>query len=275
GFPGTPSLSTLTGRVVHDGLDEHIDFAASNKVINQIYRNMVWSDRGNYHGIPTDGPQRDERQGWLGDRSSESKGESFLFNVSQFYSKWMNDIEDSMNSEDRINDVAPAYWPLEKENVVWPATFFIVSAMLHQQYGDDAVIQEHYPAMKRWVEHMRTLIKDDLMPVDVYGDWCVPPKALHEIFNEDPAAKTSPEILGTAYFYYILHLMSQFAVISGHGEDQREFDELALRMKTAFNEKYFQASVNQYGNGTQTSSILPLAIGLAPEERKHAIVHAL
>ena len=32
---------------------------------------MFWGIRGNYRSIPTDCPQRDERQGWLGDRSAE------------------------------------------------------------------------------------------------------------------------------------------------------------------------------------------------------------
>jgi alpha-L-rhamnosidase len=275
GLSGAPSLSMLTGRVVNDALEEDADLVTSNQVINDIYRNLLWSERGNYHSIPTDCPQRDERQGWLGDRSGGSKGESFLFNVSQFYSKWEQDIDDSMDAKGRINDLAPAYWPLYNENVVWPASFFMIADMVHQQYGDDTIIQQHYPAMKRWVDHMCTSIKSNLMPVDVYGDWCVPPKSLREIFSTDPASKTAPEILGTAYFYHILRLMSQFAVTSGHPEDRQSFDELASRMKTAFNETYFHASSDRYGNGTQTSSILPLAVGLAPEEYKQAIADAL
>jgi alpha-L-rhamnosidase len=147
--------------------------------------------------------------------------------------------------------------------------------MLHQQYGDGTFIEEHYPAMKRWVDHMRSLAKNNLMPVDVYGDWCVPPKSLHQIFSDDPASKTSPDVLGTAYFYYILRLMSQFAVISGHPSDQPEFDELAARMRAAFNETQFNASSHQYSNGTQTSSILPLAVGLVPEDQKQAIAETL
>jgi len=275
GLPGRPPLSLLTGRVVYDALEENSNFATSNKVINKVYRNLLWSDRGNYHSIPTDCPQRDERQGWLGDRSAESKGESFAFNVEQFYEKWLQDIDDSMDAEGRINDVAPAYWTFYNENVVWPASFFIVANMLHEQYGDDTAIQEHYPAMRRWVMHMRPLMQNSLMPVDKYGDWCVPPKSLNEIFSNDPGTKTAPEVLGTTYFYAILRLMSQFASISGHSQDQHEYDELASRMRTAFNGALFRPESHQYSNGTQTSSILPLALGLAPDDEKQAIADAL
>ncbi len=74
GFPGKPTLETLSGRVVHDDLEVVGQFTCSNELVNQIYKNIVWGTSGNYRSIPTDCPQRDERQGWLGDRSEESKG---------------------------------------------------------------------------------------------------------------------------------------------------------------------------------------------------------
>ena len=32
---------------------------------DRIYHNAFWGVRGNYRGMPTDCPQRDERLGWL------------------------------------------------------------------------------------------------------------------------------------------------------------------------------------------------------------------
>ena len=77
GFPGKPDLNSIEGRVVNDDLPTAGEFECSNELINQIYRTIVWGVRGNYRSIPTDCPQRDERQGWLGDRSEESRGETF------------------------------------------------------------------------------------------------------------------------------------------------------------------------------------------------------
>ncbi|MGB6931901.1 MAG: family 78 glycoside hydrolase catalytic domain [Acidobacteriaceae bacterium] len=275
GFPGTPSLAAITGRIANDALEEHVDFTSSDEVINHVYRNMLWGDRGNYQSVPTDCTQRDERQGWLGDRSAECAGESYMFDVSRFYTKWVRDIEDSMDSVGRINDVAPAYWPIYNENVVWPASFFLVTDMLWLQYGDEAVVRRHYPAMKRWVQHMQPFIQNDLMPVDVYGDWCVPPKSPTAIHSDDLATKTAAEILGTTYFYYILGLMSKFAAISGANSDRQAYDQISARMKLAFNKKYLNPTTNLYDNGTQTSSILSLAVGLAPEDRRAEIFKAL
>lgn len=275
GYPGTPTLASITGRVVSDALEENVDFTTSNETINDIYRIAVWSARANYHSIPTDCPQRDERQGWLGDRSAESKGESYTFNVESFYTKWLNDIDDSIDKDGRINDVAPAYWPIYSENVVWPASFFIVAEMLHRQYADDKPIRDHYPSMRRWIEHMRTLVKDRLLPVDTYGDWCVPPRTLSLVTDTDPAATTSREVLGSTYFYYLLTLMSHFAEIGGHPQDKQEYDAVAASMKAAFNKKYFNERTNLYDNGSQTSSILALTFGLVPQDRREAVARNL
>ena len=275
GFPGTPTLSTIVGQVVHDALDQHADFVTSNDLLNHIYKNVLWGVKGNYRSIPSDCPQRDERQGWLGDRSSESKGETFMFDVSSFYTKWIADIEDSMTPQGALDDVAPGYWKFYSDDVTWPATFIIVAAAIHEQYGDRRIIQDHYPAMKRWMDYMTAQIKDDLMPRDTYGDWCVPPESLTLIHSKDPARLTSPEVLGTTYFYYLLRLMSQFAVVAGRLADQQEFDKLADRVNSAFNAKYFHADTNTYANGSQTSSILPLAFGMVPEAHRIAVATAL
>ncbi len=275
GFPGTPTLSTIVGQVVHDALEEHADFATSNDLLNHIYKNVLWGTRGNYRSIPTDCPQRDERQGWLGDRSAESKGEMFMFNAGAFYAKWLADIEDTMTAQGKLDDVAPGYWTFYSDNVTWPATFLIVAASMHEQYGDSRIIQDHYPAMKRWIDHMTTQLKDDLMPRDTYGDWCVPPESLQLIHSNDPMRQTSPEVLGTTYFYYLLQLMSRFAAIAGRPDDQRQFDTLSARMNSAFNAKYFHPDTNTYANGSQTSSILPLAFGMVPETHRRGVASAL
>lgn len=276
GGSAAPSLTTLTGCVVHDSLEEHIDFATSNEILNQIHRNVIWGDRGNYHSVPTDCPQRDERQGWLGDRLAESRGETYLFGVSSFYEQWLEDIADSINANGVINDLAPAYWPMYNENVVWPACYFVVAAMLWRQYGDTEAVRRNYPVMRRWVEHMLGFIQDDLMPIDVYGDWCVPPRAgSKEIHSTDPRKQTSSEVLGSCYFYHLLRLMSKFSVLSGHSEDKAGYDQLAAKMKIAFQKKYYRPESHQYDNGSQTSSVLPLALGLASTEDRPAIAKAL
>jgi alpha-L-rhamnosidase len=47
--------------VVHSSMEKIGDFECSHELVNQLHRNAVWSLRGNFVGLPTDCPQRDER----------------------------------------------------------------------------------------------------------------------------------------------------------------------------------------------------------------------
>ena len=275
GFPGKPSLHSLEGLVVHDAVPKTGDFACSNELLNRIYRNVYWGVRGNYRSIPTDCPQRDERQGWLGDRSAECRGESYLFNIAPLYAKWLQDMADAQKESGSVPDVCPSYWPIYSDNVTWPSSTVIVPGMLYEQAGDRQIVENHYPSMKKWIAFMSGFITNNLMPRDTYGDWCVPPEDPKLIHSQDPARKTKGEILGTTYFYHDLTLMARYATMLGKMEEARQFKELADRLKTAFNAKYLDAARGQYDNGAQTTSVLPLAFGMVPEEHRRNVFNHL
>ena len=216
-------------------------FACSNPLLNQLYQNIRWGVRGNYRSIPTDCPQRDERQGWLGDRSAECTGESYLYDVAAFYAKWVTDMEDAQREDGSVSDVCPSYWPLYNDNVTWPSTFIIAPHMLCTQYGDTRAIERHYGGMRRWINHMKKYLQDGLMPRDSYGDWCVPPEEEHLIHSQDENRKTPGEVLGTAYFIHDLNLMTQYAEMLGKPGDAADYRALARLMTDAFNAKYWHA----------------------------------
>ena len=47
--------------VVHSDMERLGDFSCSHEMINQLHKNVVWGLKGNFVGVPTDCPQRDER----------------------------------------------------------------------------------------------------------------------------------------------------------------------------------------------------------------------
>lgn len=151
GFPGRPTPAAIEGCVVNDDVASAGAFTCSQPTLNAIYRNTLWGVRGNYRSMPTDCPQRDERQGWLGDRSAESKGESYLFDIAALYAKWLRDMADSQKENGSISDVCPPYWPLYTDNVTWPSTAVLAPGTLYDQYGDARILERHYPAMAKWM----------------------------------------------------------------------------------------------------------------------------
>ena len=271
GFPGRPSLDAIEGHVVNDDLASAGNFTCSETTINQIYRNVLWGVRGNYRSMPTDCPQRDERQGWLGDRSVESKGETFLFQNGPLYAKWVQDMVDAQKETGSVSDVCPAYWPIYSDNITWPSSLVIIPSTLYEQYGDREVIVRAYPAMVKWVDYMSTFIQDNIMPRDTYGDWCVPPEDPKLIHSNDPNRKTVGPLLGTTYFYYCLQLLQRYATMLDKPADAERFAALAERLKNGLNKTYLHPELGRYDNGAQTTSVLPLAFDMVPADQRQPV----
>jgi alpha-L-rhamnosidase len=267
GYPGTPVLSDFVGEVVYDEMQPIGSFETSDNTINQIHKNAYWGICGNYKGMPVDCPQRNERQPWLGDRTTGAYGESFLFDNSRLYAKWLNDIKDAQRPAGNIPDVAPNFWYYYKDNMTWPGAYLTIANMLYQQYGDQRSIVKHYPSMKKWMLYMKRkyLTSGFIMTKDSYGDWCVPPESPELIHSKDSSRITDPKLIATAYYYYFLNMMQKFALLSGHEEDIAFYVAEARKVEIAFNKNFYNKAKSQYSNNTVTANILALAFNLVPE----------
>jgi alpha-L-rhamnosidase len=275
GYPGTPPLDALAGRVVHDDVRPAGEFSCSDPLLNRIHDNIVWGSRGNYRSIPTDCPQRDERQGWLGDRSAECRGEAYDFDLSAFYDKWVTDMGDDQLDTGSIPDVSPAYWPMYNDGIVWPSSFVIIPHMLRDIYGDLKALCSRYAAMRKWTDFMAGFLQKGIMPRNTYGDWCVPPESPELIHAKDPRLATRGDLLSTAYFYYDLTLMARGAELLGQSTDAARFKNLAASVGDAFHRVFFNPSAGFYDNGTPTSCVLPLAFGMVPAEARASVFRRL
>lgn len=268
GFPGRPTLEAIEGLVVNDDLRVTGEFSSSNPLLDRIHRNISWGVRGNNKSIPMDCPQRDERQGWLGDRLEESRGEAYLFDNAAFYAKWLQDIRDSQKENGSLPDIAPAHWPSYTDNVTWPSTAILLPNMLFEHYADREVIARNYETTKKWMDHMSQFVTGGIIARDKWTDWCVPPENPVLIHTKDPARITRDAVLATTFFYHDARLMERFAKMLGKTNDAARFGTLAETLKKAFNEKFYNRELGQYDNGTQTSSVLPLAFGMVPEDQR-------
>lgn len=271
-FPGTPQLSQFVGKLVYDAIETTGSFETANETINKVYRNAWWGIATNYKGMPVDCPQRNERQPWLGDRTVGAQGESYIFANGNLYAKWMKDIEESQTAEGSIPDVAPAFWNYYSDDVTWPAAFFFISNNLYNHFGNLQPIQQHYPAMKKWMLYMKEkFMKGYIMTRDKYGDWCVPPENLQLIHAKDPTRLTDGQLIATAYYYKLLSYMQRFAGLTGNQADGKYFGELGDSIRTAFQAKFYNPQKKQYGNNTITANLLPLYFGICPDSLKATV----
>ena len=271
----------FVAEVVADEMHTTGQFECSDTILNKVMKNAWWGVLDNYKGMPIDCPQRDERQPWLGDRTMGSLGESFLFDNERLYTKWMRDICEAQRTDGCIPDVAPAFWNYYSDDVAWAAALPFSCDMLWRQYGNREAIDRSYPYIKKWVQHIiEEYSKDGIIHCGKYADWCVPPEKLELIHSQDPARKTDVTLISTAYIIRTLQLMEQWGCEADLWRPIREemtkaFNKTFLTVKRGTSPRpghvLYPDSI-YYGNNTVTANILPLAMGIVPDDCKDDVV---
>ncbi|MBR6130823.1 MAG: family 78 glycoside hydrolase catalytic domain [Bacteroidales bacterium] len=272
GLRGKPSLSDFEGLVLYDEMAVTGHFETSNEILNAVYHNAYWGIRGNYRSMPTDCPQRDERMGWTGDRTTGNYGESYIFDNHRLYSKWLIDGEDSQWYSGSLSDVWPNYWRRYTDNMTWPGALITVADMLYTRYGDIEPIRLHYEAMKRWMLYMkRSYLVDGILTRDCYGDWCMPPESLNLVHAKDPSRMTQAPVISTPFYCYLAGKMAYFAGLLGKTTDVAMFQADIAYITKAYNDKYLDQKTGRYDNNTVTANILPLAFGMVPKDMEDKV----
>ncbi|GAA1891837.1 family 78 glycoside hydrolase catalytic domain [Asanoa iriomotensis] len=262
GFPGTPSLSTVTGLAAWTNGAASGSFTTSNALVNQIQRNIIWGQRSNMLTIPTDCPQRDERLGWTGDIAAFVGTSTFNMNVHGLLDKFTDDLTDAQRADGAFTDVAPAVC-CGAGTAGWGDAGVIVPYTVWQRYGDVRIVDENFEAMRRWVDYSRSTSGADLIRNQwTYGDWL------------NVGDNTANDLISTAYFGYTARLVSRMAAATGRTAEAASYGALADQVATAFTNRFVAADGTVSGN-TQTGYVLALSFGLVPAARVQAVADKL
>ncbi len=251
GFPGRPTLDDVTGCVVHADVQPAGTFLTSDPVINQIHSNCLWSMRCNFMSIPTDTCVRDERTPCQMDSLGYEDAALCNFWMNRFYTKWLGDIQGGRGNPDWNGDMVFLPW------------------RLYWHYGDVRILEENYANMQAYVEaiHART-------PGQIYtngfGDWTAPnPK------GDYLGSYHAVSEVNTCLYAELARLVGETAKVLGKSEDASRYQDWAKLINNAFNEKRFNAETSSYGDGSQTTAILPLAFHLVPQDKRAAVFDRL
>ncbi|MDN5852348.1 MAG: family 78 glycoside hydrolase catalytic domain, partial [Actinomycetia bacterium] len=266
-FPGRPTLNSLQGRVVHADLESTATFDSSDELLNTIWRNNRWSIVNNSMSTPTDTPVRDERTPPAMDVQAYADASTRGYRMDTFYAKYLRDLppgtalpSDAVKSQ--YPDMAGG-----QVSLVWT---------LYEQYGDPAVLEEHYDEMVRFIERNAREKPSLIWPDNEgFGDWCPPPHG--DAANggmggpQVPSCFSEVSLVNTALWYQQTRDLAAAAEALGKEDDHRRFADLANRIRDAFNEEFLAASGDRYGSGRMTTSVLPLALDIVPEANREEI----
>ena len=276
GYPGTPTLASLDGRVVHNDVRQSGRFTCSNELYNQIHSNVHWTLRGSLQGFPQDAADRSERQGWLGDPGYIAEDYLYNFHTAGFWTKWLDDIQDSQMCNGDLPIVSPIHWrttydAYSRQWPDWSSTYPLYLWHVYRHYDDQGLLEKHYASLKKMVDRYATLTEGHIMHHGL-GDHMEPQASGVSSFTPQhtPMALTS-----TAYYHFSVWVLAQAAQLLGKEADAATYRNLADEIKAAFNRAYLDLATNQYGTGSQTSNAIALHLNLVPEERIAAVAENL
>jgi alpha-L-rhamnosidase len=256
GFPGTPTLDSLDGRVVSTDAPAFGTFSSSNALVNQIQSNIRWGQRSNFLAVPTDASQRDERLGWTGDIQAFASTAAYNGDVSGFLGQWLQTLRDSQSSNGAYPDVAPVTCCGEG-TAGWGDAGTVVPWALYRHYGDTRVLRDNYDAMKRWIAYLQSNSNGLIRPNAGYGDWLA-------------TADTPLDLIATAFFAYSTDIVRRTALVLGDDAGAASYASLYAQIKQAFISRWVHAD-DTVGSGSQASYVLALKFGLVPDARRAGV----
>jgi alpha-L-rhamnosidase len=268
----------LEALVLHSDLPETGSFTSSNDLVNRLQSAIQWGGRSNFVEIPTDCPQRDEREGWTGDYAVFASTASYNFDMSRFLGKWLRDLKTEQGRGGGIPMVVPQAgtpWPV-MATATWGDVCILAPWAEYLARGDVGMLRDQYPVMKRylkaaaWWSGLFSLRRDRRriwrFPFH-FGDWTAPDVDLKEWLRRG-------RWVATAYLAQSYGIVARIAELLGEPADARRYRRLRDEVVDAYR-AVFTDGRGALKKEFQTGYVLPLAFGMTSGRETEAMAENL
>ncbi|MCI1017138.1 family 78 glycoside hydrolase catalytic domain [Microbacterium sp. C5A9] len=267
GWPGVLDPADISAVVIHSDMERTGWFDTSHELVRQLHQNVVWGLRGNFLSVPTDCPQRDERLGWTGDIQVFAPTASFLYDVRGFLDSWLRDLE-----IDQVDGVVPFVVPNvlgpARAAAAWGDAAAVVPTVLYERFADLDTLERQFDSMRAWTDVIVGYSGDRRLWEGMFqfGDWLDP-----DAPPQHPAkAKTSADIVATAYVFRSADLTARAAALLGRESEAREYAGIAEEVRRAFVAEYVTESGRMVSDA-QTAYSLAIVFDMVDESRRQAL----
>lgn len=259
GLPAALPLAALTGLRVHSDVADAGSFACSNERFNRIQQMCRHTFVSNIIGVQSDCPHR-ERFGYGGDIVATCEALMLNFDMTTFYQKTVGDWAASVRPDGMLTDTAPSTG-IDYCGIGWRMAHPLLVSQLYRYQGDRRLIEEQFETAKRWLlleaaKYPEGIVKEGL------GD--------HESLVPAP----SPPLV-TPLFYQSAAMLADMARTLGRAGDAKTCDDLAARIRAAYQKSFVDPKTGTVGPGSQACQSLALYTGLVPETTRQAAVDRL
>ncbi|MBJ6110406.1 family 78 glycoside hydrolase catalytic domain [Hymenobacter sp. BT523] len=269
-----PEIVSLTALHTRNAAAQVGEFSCSNDLLNRTHTLIDWSIKSNLASVFTDCPHR-EKLGWLEETHLMGASMRYGYDIATLGRKTLADMRASQTAEGLVPEIAPEYVKFEwggdifRDSPEWGSASIILPWYLYQWYGDRQVLAENYDLMRRYVAYLGTQAQGHIITKGL-GDW-------YDLGPKPPGTSqlTPMGVTGTATYYYDLTLLAGIARLLGYTADATAYEQLGAKVKTAFNQKFFNSQTKQYATGSQAANALAVYMGLVAPADKAAVIENL
>ena len=288
GLLTAPATNDLSACVVSSMYKPSGDFRCSDEVMTSLHE-AVRRTIVNYTTFLPNDPVR-EWKAWSQDIQNMFWSSAYLFDSQAMYERWQFDLLDGQAEDGNCPNIAPGPGFDGYNSPWWGGCVVWLPWEWYQYYGDDSLLRESYPAMKRYVAFLEKKAVDGLQKWGL-EDWM--------------AIETTPAtLINTPAAYHYVQVVSRTARLLGDAEEADQYRVLADKIRENFNRVCLDSSTGIYGLAggqpkalcwsppvkdaplhevwwtgdrpcTQAAQVMALALGLAPVESRSAIGQVL
>jgi alpha-L-rhamnosidase len=287
GLPVAPPMKDVTALVFHTDAPFTAKLTTGSAMINQLWKNILWGQRSNFVGIPTDCPQRDERLGWMGDAEVFWRAAAYNMDLAAFSRKFAGDMRGTQSGTPYFGIYSPGTVASNAGFAAgWSDAGVIIPWTSWLQSGDTSVIEENWAAMEKYLDAIQATNPEGLWKHDSgipFADWL------------SPEGRTDYVLVATAYWAYDVTLMRQMAHAMGRTADEEKYARLFEKIRAAFQKQFvhddgFVAGADNspslfgqidnpnavsHGGDTQAGYVLALHMNLVADEMRKAVAQKL
>jgi alpha-L-rhamnosidase len=277
GLKSPPEPGAVSALVLHTDFPFTAKLTTGNEMVNKLWSNILWGERSNFVGLPTDCSQRDERLGWMADAQVFWRAASYNADLAAFTRKFAADERGTQVGTPYYGIIAPGTARIAPGvAAAWSDAGVIIPWTSWLQTGDTSVIDENWAAMRKYVDAIDARNPDGIWHNDSgipFGDWL------------SLEGRTLEDVVATAYWAYDVNMLREMAHATGRTEGELHYAQLEAKIRGAFQKKFVQEgayipgadyspspfgdidnpNAKPKGGDTQTTYVLALHMNLLPE----------
>ena len=246
------------------------EFKSADPLLNWLFDAYVRTQSANIHTcVPSDCPHR-ERLGYTGDGQLTAAAVMTVYDAKALYRKWMRDIADCQDIENgHVPHTAPFYGGGGGPGG-WGCAVVEVPYRYWKFYGDDGVLKEYYPHMKKYLGYLASRCDGHIVVREepdgwCLGDWCTPR-------NQTQGIPIPPPFVNTYFYLRSLRQVMEIAPLAGAEDDLPELKATEEAVAEAFVQRFFDESTGSFCGGVCGADAFALDLGLGDARTEQNLV---